>query len=409
MTTNAKSRLLVLDDDPDVGITICVMARSVGFEARTATHAREFFEILADWQPDYLALDLIMPDIDGIEVMRRLAELQCTAAVIITSGAGQRVVEAAQRASVERGLNVLGVMPKPFSPAEFRAMLQQPVRKGAEMVPHRTPPEPTRLTRADLYTALESHQFRVFFQPKISCADGRIAGFEALIRWQNPEHGLIGPDAFIPFAESTDLIKPMTFQVMSQAFAWLGTHFPDEDRSMSVNLSPRMLGDLQMANQIFASAWNRDVDPARVILEVTESSAMNDPLTTLDLLTRLRIKGFHLSIDDFGVGYSSMVQLARLPYSEIKIDRSFVKNLATSEDSQKIVRGIIGLGHSLDMRVTAEGVEDFEAFVRLKALHCDCAQGYLIGRPMDEKTAWEWVRHYQGVGNPVSLVSETAC
>ena len=391
-------RLLVLDDDADFGLTVCAMASRAGFEARAATTARDFYRIEAEWRPTHIALDLVMPDIDGVEVMRQLAEQRCAAAIIITSGAGSSVIDAAQRGSIERGLNILGTVAKPFSPAQFRAILQ------AILPPQAANPAPAPVAKAEtagiveqaLIAALKDRQFRVFYQPKISCSDGRIAGFEALVRWQHPEQGMIRPDLFIPLAESTGLIHELTFQVMEMAFGWLASFGDEAGFLLAVNLSAKSLVDMRFANQVFAASWDKGVNPDRVILEVTETSAMTDPLTTLDLLTRLRIKGFHLSIDDFGVGHSSMIQLARLPFSEMKIDTSFVKNLATSDVSQKIVKGIVGLGHSLGMRITAEGVEDRDALDHLRSIGCDLIQGYFIGRPMDGDAARAWIAAYDG-------------
>ena len=399
MSAEEKGRLLVLDDDPEIGEMICAMAAGAGFETRATTDAAEFFRIEAEWHPTHVALDLIMPGIDGIVVVRQLARQRCTAAIVITSGAGPSVLEAAHRASIEHGLNVLGSMSKPFSSAELRALLRQvrPNRTTRTIEPGTAPDE----TKADipeeaLRAGLEGRQFRVFYQPKISCSDGRIAGFEALVRWLHPERGVIRPDAFIPLAESSGLIRELTVQVLDMAFGWLGTYGAEANFLLSVNLSARTLGDMRFANQIFSACWGKGVDPARIILEVTETSAMSDPLTTLDLLTRLRIKGFQLSIDDFGVGYSSLVQLALLPFSEMKIDTSFVGNLARSQASQKIVKGIIGLGHSLGLRITAEGVEDRDALDHLRSIGCDLIQGYFIGRPMDGDAARAWIAAYDG-------------
>jgi EAL domain-containing protein (putative c-di-GMP-specific phosphodiesterase class I) len=292
---------------------------------------------------------------------------------------------------------VLGSISKPFSPSQLRALLGQERldRKAASPVADVVAvPIAHEITEEALREGLEARQFEVYYQPKISCSDGHIAGFEALARWQHPERGMILPDTFIPLAERTGLIRKLTFQVLDIALGWLAAFGDDADFLLAINLSPRSLADMGFANRVFTASWDKGVDPQRVILEVTETSAMADPLTTLDLLTRLRIKGFHLSIDDFGVGYSSMIQLARLPFSEMKIDKSFVVNLAHSDVSQKIVKGIIGLGHSLGLRVTAEGVEDRDALDYLQSVGCDLMQGYLIGRPMSQAEIVDWIAGY---------------
>jgi len=392
-----KGRLLVLDDDAEVGHTIRAMAESVGFEVRAATQAAEFFLIEADWRPTHVALDLVMPDIDGVEVLRQLARQHSAATIIITSGAGSRVIEAAQRGSLEHGLDVIGSLSKPFAPSELRALLLQDRPNPAIARPRPGSPDPPQgeISEAALQAGLEARQLSVFYQPKISCSDGEIAGFEALVRWKHPERGLIRPDAFIPVAERTGLIRELTVQVMDMALGWLAASDRDRKYLLSVNISAQSLGDMRFADEISSACKDKGVEPDRIILEITETSAMADPLTTLDLLTRLRIKGFQLSIDDFGVGFSSMVQLARLPFSELKVDMSFVKNLARSGESKKIVQGIIGLAHSLGLRVTAEGVEDGDALNYLRSAKCDLAQGYFIGRPMDQTAILNWVAAYR--------------
>lgn len=395
MTGPEKGRLLVLDDDVDFGGTVCAMSAAVGFLARATVNAEEFYRLEAAWRPTHVAIDLIMSENDGMEIIHRLAGQGCHAAIIIISGAGDRVVDAAYRVSKEHGLNVLGSLSKPFPPSSLRKLLQQALTAraaaaGASAALQEVSAEAEAVTEIELQAGIDRRQIRAFYQPKIGCVSGALAGFEALARWQHPERGLIGPEAFIPLAESTGQVRELTFQIIDTAFGWLSSHFAQSNVLMSVNLSASSLSDLRFANQIFAASWDHGLDPRQIILEITETSAMSDPRTALDLLTRLRIKGFQLAIDDFGVGYSSMVQLARLPFSELKIDQSFVKNLSESDDSRKIVRGIVGLGHSLGMRVTAEGVEDDAALAYLRSVDCDLAHGFFIGKPMDGDAALAW-------------------
>jgi EAL domain-containing protein (putative c-di-GMP-specific phosphodiesterase class I) len=222
----------------------------------------------------------------------------------------------------------------------------------------------------------------VAYQPKVDCRTSGLVGFEALARWQHPVAGPIKPTQFIPFVEANGLIDLLTTQIFDQAVRWASATLPDPSLSVSVNLSVMSLSDLGLADRLAATCTGAGVDPAQVVIELTETSAMRDPVAALDILTRLRMKGFHLALDDFGTGYSSLVQLARLPFSEIKIDQSFVAGLSRSRESRTIVNATIQLGHSLGLRVTAEGVEDRESFEVLGELGCDLAQGYYIARPM---------------------------
>lgn len=391
-----ERRLLIIDDDPTVCDAVQTIGRRAGFQVRATAHADEFFCLVANWAPTHVVLDLIMPEVDGIEILQRLARRKCPARVIVTSGLGPRVAEAARTVGKEKGLAVVGVLPKPFSSKRLRALLHSgnpgsgdPASSEAESSLEASLPS---FTDGEIAAAIEAKRFVVHYQPKIDCATGRLAGFEALVRWNHPEAGLILPDSFIPQAESNALIDGITEQVVEQALEWLGKHFPDSDLDLSLNLSARTVEDQALAGRLSELCWRYGVAPGRVVLELTETSAMTRPTDALEVLTRFRIKGFQLSIDDFGVGYSSLGQLARLPFTELKIDRSFVASARTSEESQKIVAAIIGLARHLGMRVTAEGVEEEWALSFLTEFGCHLAQGYHISPPLPAPLAVEWAR-----------------
>jgi EAL domain-containing protein (putative c-di-GMP-specific phosphodiesterase class I)/ActR/RegA family two-component response regulator len=393
-------RILILDDDPAVGQTIQWIAESLGFEAEFTTRPSDFFASLERTAPDAITIDLAMPELDGVEVMRLLAQRKSKARIIISSGMGSRVLDAARRSAAEHGLSIAGVLPKPISREALRVLLGEVDDPAPSAEEHHAatvtsappPAESPVLTRSDLEAALEHRQFVMAYQPKINCKSGQIAGFEALVRWRHPTHGLIMPDAFIPIAEQSGLIDPLTAQIVDQSLAWFTTAFPQSglSLSLSLNLSARSLIDLELADKLSAICLRFQLPTERIVLEVTESSAMIDPVLSLDLLTRLRVKGFQLSIDDFGTGFSSMVQLVRLPFSEIKVDKSFVLHASQSQESRTVIKSIVELGHSLGLTVTAEGVEDQRTLDYLNTLGCDLAQGYLIARPMPGDAARQW-------------------
>lgn len=386
-----RTRLLILDDDPSIGATIAMMAQSSHVECRYASIARDFYAELQSWHPTHIALDLVMPDQDGIEVLHRLAELGCRASIIITSGVEGRVLEAAQRSAREHGLNIAGAVSKPFSLAALRGLLAQahaPLVHTEQM--DRGPTAGFGVTKDMLVAAMDGGQLQMAFQPKVTCNDGRLAGFEGLVRWQHPQHGPIPPDRFIPIVEQSGLSDRLTEIVFETAFGWFSLR-RGSDLSLALNVSAASLGTIEIADRLAGLCDKHAVDPGSVIIEVTESSAMNDQTAALDLLTRLRLKGFQLSIDDFGVGYSSLVQLARMPFSELKIDRSFVMTASHSTESRSIICAIIGLGKSLGLRTVAEGVEDLGTFGFLKEAGCDLAQGYFIGRPMSGHAVSRWM------------------
>ncbi|TVQ13809.1 MAG: EAL domain-containing protein [Leptolyngbya sp. DLM2.Bin27] len=399
-------RLLILDDDPMTGKTIQRIAEFAGLEVHFTPDPDRFFALLHNWQPTHIALDLLMPTMDGMQVIAQLAKLSCRAKIIITSGVGSRVLDAAGRSAAEHGLDIAGVLAKPFSPSQLRAMLLGHLPTTPPLTPPTVVIAPAALpeiTLSDLHQALDRQEFVVAYQPKVLCTTGELAGVEALVRWAHPSYGLLPPGQFIPLAESCDLIDRLTDQVIDQALDWFGPLCDGAiqlspaicDRLMlSVNISARTLTNVALFERVQERCQAHRVAPARLIFELTETSAMDDPVASLDLLTRLRMIGFHLSIDDFGTGFSSMLQLVRLPFSEIKVDKSFVMTAMTSSESRTVVKFIVDLGHSLGLRCTAEGVEDAETLKYLTNIGCDLAQGYYIARPMTGDDFWLYGNEY---------------
>ena len=239
--------------------------------------------------------------------------------------------------------------------------------------------------QADLRRALEDPddaQVTVFYQPQLDLNSGTVSTVECLVRWAHPELGDLPPDVFIPLAESTTLIERVTRRVMEQALGQLARWEADGlVLGAAINLSARHLGDLSLPEMVSRLLDRYGISPERLILEVTESRLMTDPVRSADILRRLGALGVELSIDDFGTGYSSLAYLQRLEVHELKIDKSFIARLDDEPNDATIVRSTIELGHNLGLRMVAEGVEDLPTAQRLVALGCDRLQGYLIGRP----------------------------
>lgn len=401
--TDCRPRLLILDDDPLVGCTIQFIAEDQGLETCSVSTAIDFFTQLEAWRPTHIALDLIMPDMDGVQVIKHLAESGCRARVIITSGVGARVLDAAGRSAAEHGLDIAGVLSKPFSAGDLRKLLASAPVAPAHATPPEASPQPADplslgLGAADLRRGLDANELAVVFQPKIACKDARLTGFEALVRWLHPDYGPIPPDRFVPLAETSGLITELTEQVLDRALRWFAPLdrarsglAGDRELSLAVNLSAKSFTELDFVDRLAGRCERLQLAPERLILELTETSAMDDPVASLGLITRLRMKGFHLSIDDFGTGFSSMLQLVRLPFSELKVDKSFVMTALQSEESRTVVKSIVDLGRSLGLRAVAEGVETAEVFDFLGEIGCDQAQGYHIARPMTGDTAQRWM------------------
>ncbi len=249
-----------------------------------------------------------------------------------------------------------------------------------------------RLTiMSELRQALDRGELELYYQPKAVLATGEVHGVEALLRWNHPVRGLVGPDEFIPVAQRTGLIKPLTRYVIDAALRQCRAWLDDGIRlAVAVNLSAPNLVDNELPQQVAGLLGRWNVEPDLLELEITESAMLGDPLRTKLILERLSAMGLRLSIDDFGTGYSSLASLRRMPVSEIKIDRSFVMNMVQDEDDATIVRSTIDLGRNLGLDVVAEGVESEQIWNRLTALGCTAAQGYYLSRPVpaDELQAW---------------------
>ncbi|TQV86295.1 EAL domain-containing protein [Exilibacterium tricleocarpae] len=253
---------------------------------------------------------------------------------------------------------------------------------------------PKRLAlMTDLGRAIREDQLLLHFQPKIDVNGRFIHGFEALLRWEHPQHGAIPPSEFIPLAETTELIRPLTLWVLDAAMAqcrrWRGAGL---NVRVAVNLSTRNLLDDQIVNQVERILANHQVPAHALELEITESAIMADPKRALEALERVHALGVHLSIDDFGTGYSSLAYIKRLPVETLKIDYSFVIDMLEDEQDEIIVRSTINLAHNLGLKVVAEGVESRAILEKLYGMGCDQAQGYYIGRPMTEADAGQWLR-----------------
>jgi EAL domain-containing protein (putative c-di-GMP-specific phosphodiesterase class I) len=243
----------------------------------------------------------------------------------------------------------------------------------------------------ELRNAIDSNQLFLNYQPKIHLKTGRITGVEALVRWKHPQYGVIPPDQFITAAEHSGLIKPLTLWVIKTAIHQSRTWYQErKNLSVAANLSARNLEDSDLPDQIAELLAGAGLPPSSLELEITESALMVNPIHSMETLKSLSSMGIQLSIDDFGTGYSSLGYLKRLPVNQIKIDKSFVKDMATDEDDAMIVRSTIELTHNLDLKVVAEGVEDQGVLDKLTILGCDAAQGYYISRPVSASDLNDW-------------------
>jgi diguanylate cyclase (GGDEF)-like protein len=259
------------------------------------------------------------------------------------------------------------------------------------------PPSARRLAvaaelRRVLADPAQAGQIIAFYQPKSALSSGRICGVEALVRWQHPSKGLIPPVDFVPVVETTDLVRPLTLRMLNQALTDLARWSSlDLALTVAVNLSARSLHDRDLVDDVSGLLRRHHVDPRLLTLEITESAVMEDPGEAKHVLDGLSGLGVSLSVDDFGTGYSSLSYLAQLPVDEVKVDRSFVSRITTDERAAAIVRSVVDLGHSLNLSVVAEGVEDQRCWDALIEVGCDVAQGYLLSKPLPRDQFESWL------------------
>ena len=382
-------RLLVVDDEAVQRLIVARAAGTLGLAADGAATLAEAVERVQAVAYDVVVLDLGLRDHDGIELLRSLREAGSGAAVVFVSGFDQRVRQAAARLAAALGLRVAGTLGKPLQVerlvALLRALPEHERATGAE--------EAAEIDPALLAAAIENDEIFGLFQPKVTLRERRLVGVEVLSRWRSPVLGLVRPDRFIPLAERTGLIDRLTTRILAQSLRlfrpWRQLR---PDLTLAVNLSPISLTDLALPERVCAALVECDVPPAALVLEVTEGAVMADYVAAADILTRLRIRGVKLSIDDFGTGHASLLSLLRLPFSELKIDQSFVRTCQHDPEASKIIRAVVSLARELGLQLVAEGIETEQVADLLDRLGCPIGQGYLFAPPLSHAALAERLR-----------------
>ena len=369
---------LFIDDDPAICRVVKRIAESCGFSAATTSNADEFKQIYRDSSVAIIAVDLSMPQLDGVEVFRFLAKTNCQAGILIVSGFDRRVVEAASRLGKELGLKIVGAISKPIALADFRSILSRSIETQHAAVND----DGFDIAAAGFKAAVSAGEFTLAFQPKIELTTGRLTGVEALARWQHPKFGAIAPSLFVPRVEQLHIIDWFTEWVLDMALGqWARWRQLGTIVDIAINVSPLSLDRLDLPDLLSARCKAFDVPVHHLIVELTEGTTQS-VVHLLDAMSRFCLKGIKLSLDDYGTGYSSLAQLQQLPFNEVKIDRRFVENCNALPESRAIVKSTIDLAHELGLTVTAEGVETQSVLDLLVELGCDHAQGYFIARPM---------------------------
>ena len=391
------TQILLLDDDPFMLKILVRMLERLGFtqvvgydsgqqalEKVTEPHSRV----------DLIFLDINMPGMDGIEFIRRLVECRYRGSVVLVSGENDRMLESVEKLIETQQLKALGHLQKPVQQKELASLLSriEPV-VGREIL--------GRAARQaydihELRAAVTNGELVNYYQPKVALTTREVVGVESLVRWQHPRDGLVFPDQFIALAEEYGLIRDLTRAVlaaaMKQAKLWRQA---GHDLPIAVNVSMDDMTALDFPDVAAALAESVGIEPRVITLEVTEGKVMKQLSTVLDVLSRLRLKRFRLSIDDFGTGHSSLAQLRDLPFDELKVDRSFVHGAAADPTLQAICNASVRMAHQLRLQVVAEGIENQSDWDILRELGCDIGQGYLIARPMPAVDMTGWIAAWE--------------
>jgi len=386
-------RYLVVDDDADQRFLVARTLNRMGMaNVAEASSGRTALEALAeaDSLVDVVISDLQMPDMDGMELIRRIGEKALPVSVILASALDDGLLASAATMTQAYGVRIIGTIGKPITRDKLFAVLRQYVPQHAVVessLDKAFPLEPEQVL-----AGIAAGQFEPFFQPKVDLVTGRVVGAEALARWRHPAYGLLGPETFLSPLAHAGYLDELSWIMLAlgalEAGRWRDAGL---NLSVSVNVSATSLADPNYADAVTQIVVGQGLEPNRMILELTESEAIRNVAAALENLTRLRMKGFGLAIDDYGVGYSSMQELSRMPFTEVKIDRSFVVAAGASEKHRMMIAHTVEVARLLGLKTVAEGVETRPEMELLERLGCDMIQGFFVAEPMDGRELLRWM------------------
>jgi len=391
-TSSLVDSVLVVDDDPVVLMQMEQMLTGIGVgEVLTARNGLDAMNQVSR-RPraiDVVVCDLNMPEMDGVEMIRRFGQGGFRGALILMSGANEQLLASVSNLAQLQGLRVLGEIRKPATPRQMTGLLQKSLPHDAALRPQG---EPSFTTPQAILAGIGNAEFEIWFQPKVKADSLVPVGVEALARWRQPDGSMVPPDLFIVAAERAGIIAQLSAVLVDTALReGARLHRAGFALTISLNLSALWLDDLQLPDLLLQTARGQGLQPSDINLEVTETGVTKDLATALDVLSRLRLKGFGLSIDDFGIGYSSFEQLGRIPFTEMKLDRSFVNRAGRDAAARAILESSMAMATKLALRTVAEGVETEAELALVRELGCDDVQGFLIARPMPCDVLIDWL------------------
>ncbi|MXS82389.1 EAL domain-containing protein [Nitrosomonas oligotropha] len=385
MEGNYLSVLVVEDDNFQRQMIVKMLHSILNVQSiKEASNGKCALEIIREHKEkpiDIVICDLNMPQMDGLEFFRHIGEEQHNISIIIISALSSKLVQSAGKMARMYGVKLLGAIEKPIYAVKLKELFIQYERSENKWYSHGG--NAISFSLNEIMQGIRAKQFEPVFQPKIDMQTNRLIGAEALARWNHPELGLISPYAFIPALEQNNQIDELTFLILEKAAsACRLLHDAGHKINLSVNLSLASLDDITLADKITGVVKEAGIDPRYITLEITETAAMSGVAYSLENLTRLCMNGFELSIDDYGTGYSSLQQLTRIAFSELKIDQSFIQDSIANEMARIVVKSSIDMARELSVKSVAEGVETQQDWDMLKNMGCDVVQGYFVSKPM---------------------------
>lgn len=384
------SFLLVDDDESSYLLTEKLLSVSGITNTTVAVNGKDAIEkLIHTARPvDVIICDLNMPVMDGIQFLRHLAALKYPGNLILLSGEDERILSSAYQLAQAHKLNIVSAISKPISKEQLQSSLAQVnLAVEGELELAQVP-----IDKDELITGLKEGALEFVLQPKVEISSGKTTGAEVLARWNHSSRGLLEPGSFIPLAEEIGAINELTRVIYTKAIEQIKQwQQKNIDLKISVNIPMDSLEQLSFFDFIVESIETDNIDPQRVILEITETQIMKNVAGALETLTRLGMKRVGLSIDDFGTGYSSMEQLKQIPFTELKVDRAFVFGADQDASMQAILESSIELARKLNLEIVAEGVETQADWDLLSELGCDYAQGYYYAKPMSSDDFESWI------------------
>ena len=342
---------------------------------------------------DIAVIDLGTAGIDGMELVRHMAKIASDTAIILSGSVDVSLEFSVGTLSSAYGIELLGFLQKSDSAETFKSMIHRHVPR--KKVSSASTAQQPVFSIDDILLALKNDQIAPFFQPKVDLVGGKVVGVEAFARWNHPQYGELPPNHFIPMLEQHQQLDQLTHRIIDKSAAAC-RHWHDEGHliTVSINLGTAILSDPQATDLIVAQISEHGLDPSFVVFEITESAANIDAPACLENMVRLRMKGFELSVDDYGTGNASMQQLLRIPFSELKIDRSFVAGAADNQTLATVLRSSIELASKLKKISVAVGIESRKDWEFLKEMGCTYGQGFYIAKPMPAEALPNWMREW---------------